>query len=149
MNTVLHRANERGKSELDWLSSRFSFSFAEWYNPERMGFGSLRVINDDTIAPSSGFNMHAHRDMEIITIVMEGAVTHKDSEGNKGVVMAGDVQVMSAGTGIVHSEYNDSADETLKLFQIWITPNRQGVPFQYAQKHFNFMGKKAPLRRYV
>jgi quercetin 2,3-dioxygenase len=103
-----------------------------------MGFGALRVINDDTIAPSSGFGMHPHRDMEIITIVTEGAVTHKDSAGNEGVVTAGDVQVMSAGTGVLHSEYNNSPTEPLKLFQIWITPNKQNAPVQYAQKSFNF-----------
>jgi len=104
-----------------------------------MGFGALRVINDDTIAPSSGFGMHAHRDMEIITIVTEGAVTHKDSAGNEGVVAAGDVQVMSAGTGVLHSEYNNSPSEPLKLLQIWIMPNKQNAPIHYAQKSFDFL----------
>ncbi len=126
-------------AEHGWLSSRFSFSFADWYNPDHMGFGALRVINDDTIAPSSGFGMHPHRDMEIITIVTEGAVTHKDSEGNEGVVAAGDVQVMSAGAGVLHSEYNNSPTESLKLFQIWITPNKQNAPVQYAQKSFHLL----------
>jgi quercetin 2,3-dioxygenase len=139
VSTVLHRASERGVAEHGWLSSRFSFSFAEWYSPHRLGFGALRVINDDTIAPSSGFGMHPHRDMEIITIVTAGAVTHKDSEGNERVVAAGDVQVMSAGTGVLHSEYNNSSTEPLKLFQIWITPNKQNAPVQYAQKSFNFL----------
>lgn len=139
MNTALHPAHERGVSEHGWLSSRFSFSFADWYNPERMGFGALRVINDDVITPDSGFGMHPHRDMEIITIVMNGAVTHKDSEGNEGVVSAGEVQAMSAGTGVLHSEYNTSPNEELKLFQIWIVPNKVGAPVQYAQKDFDFI----------
>ncbi len=136
MKTVIHRADERGVGEHGWLSTRYSFSFADWYEPTRMGFGTLRVINDDTIAPASGFPMHAHQDMEIITIVMRGAVTHKDSLENVGTVPAGDIQVMSAGTGIVHSEYNASASAPLALFQIWIEPNKHGVRPRYAQKSF-------------
>ena len=136
MKTVIHRAEERGGGEHGWLSTRYSFSFADWYEPTRMGFGTLRVINDDTIAPASGFPMHAHQDMEIITLVLRGTVTHKDSLGNVGTVPAGDVQVMSAGTGIVHSEYNASATEPLALFQIWIEPNKNGVRPRYAQKSF-------------
>lgn len=139
MRIQLHKAEERGKSEHGWLSSRFSFSFAEWFNPERMGFGVLRVINDDVIKPQSGFGMHPHKDMEIITIVMEGAVTHKDSEGNEGTVSAGEVQVMSAGSGVVHSEYNNSPDEVLKLFQIWILPDKTNAPVRYDQKNFDFL----------
>ncbi len=139
MKTILHKANERGEAEHGWLSSRFSFSFAEWFNPNRMGFGALRVLNDDTIQPSSGFGMHPHRDMEIITIVTSGSVTHKDSEGNEGVVSAGEVQVMSAGTGVVHSEYNESEHEELTLFQIWILPNKENAPVSYSQKNFDFM----------
>ncbi|MCL9971984.1 MAG: pirin family protein [Candidatus Pacebacteria bacterium] len=133
MHTVIHRAEERGVAEHGWLHSRFSFSFADWYNPERMGFGALRVINDDSIDPASGFGMHAHKDMEIITIVMEGAVTHQDSMGNRGTVEAGEVQVMSAGTGVVHAELNESGDTALKLFQLWIVPDRAGHAPRYAQ----------------
>jgi redox-sensitive bicupin YhaK (pirin superfamily) len=136
MEKIIHRAEERGVSEHGWLSSRFSFSFADWYEPTRMGFGALRVINDDVIAPSSGFGAHSHRDMEIITIVTSGTVTHKDSIGNIGTVPAGDVQVMSAGTGVVHSEYNDSATEPLTLFQIWIEPNEKAVTPRYDQRSF-------------
>lgn len=136
MEKVLHRAAERGVGDHDWLKSRFSFSFAHWYEPTRMGFGALRVINDDVIAPASGFGAHSHQNMEIITIVMQGTVTHKDSIGNIGTVPAGDVQVMSAGTGVVHSEYNDSPEEELRLFQIWIESESNGIAPRYAQKSF-------------
>lgn len=147
-NTVLHRAGKRGKSDIGWLSSRFSFSFAEWYEPTRIGFGALRVINDDTIAPASGFGMHPHSNMEIITVVTAGAVTHQDNTGNHGVVAAGDVQVMSAGRGVLHAEYNDSPDELLKLFQIWIRPNVGNAPVRYEQKSFDLMktaAREVPL----
>jgi redox-sensitive bicupin YhaK (pirin superfamily) len=123
--------------EHGWLSTRFSFSFADWYDPNRMGFGVLRVLNDDTIAARNGFGMHGHRDMEIITIVTKGAVTHEDNMGNTGLVPAGDVQVMSAGTGVVHSERNDSSSESLELFQIWITPREKGIAPRYAQRSFS------------
>ncbi len=136
MQKILHRAKERGEGEHGWLHSRFSFSFADWYEPNKMGFGALRVWNDDVIEPSSGFPMHAHKDMEIITIVLEGAVTHKDSMDNVGVVNAGEVQVMSAGTGVTHSEYNASPDQKLKLFQLWIQPKTNNVVPQYAQYAF-------------
>lgn len=137
MQKVVHKSKERGVAEHGWLHSHFSFSFADWYEPTRMGFGALRVINDDIVAPASGFGMHPHRDMEIITIVNEGAVTHADSMGNQGaVVPAGDVQVMSAGTGVVHAEHNESPDVPLKLFQIWIFPKVEGVEPVYGQASF-------------
>ena len=136
MHKVVHKAEDRGVAEHGWLHSRFSFSFADWYDPTRMGFGALRVINDDVIDPSSGFGMHPHRDMEIITIVREGSVTHEDSMGNKGVVRAGEVQVMSAGTGVVHSEMNVDPQVQLSLFQIWIYPDRPGYEPRYAQSAF-------------
>ncbi len=136
MQKVIHRAETRGRSDHGWLQSRFSFSFAEWHEPSRMGFGKLRVINDDIIAPLGKFGMHPHKDFEIITIPLSGMVTHEDSLGNTGVVAAGEVQVMSAGTGVVHSEYNASASESLKLFQIWIEPNVKGATPRYAQKSF-------------
>lgn len=141
MHTQLHRAHERGKGDYGWLSTRYSFSFANWYDPSRMGFGKLRVTNDDTVAPAHGFDLHRHQDMEIITIVMKGAVTHEDSMGNKGAVPAGDVQVMSAGTGVTHAEYNDSETEPLELFQIWIESDAEGHEPRYDQKSF---GPDAP-----
>lgn len=138
MKTVLHKANTRGEGEYDWLSTRYSFSFADWFEPSRMGFGALRVLNDDRIAPANGFGTHSHQDMEIITIVMKGTVTHKDSMGNIGTVPAGDVQVMSAGTGVAHSEYNDSTEEPLELFQIWIEPKDYELKPRYSQASFDF-----------
>jgi redox-sensitive bicupin YhaK (pirin superfamily) len=141
MEKVLHRADERGKGEHGWLSTRYSFSFADWYDPSRMGFGALRVINDDRIAAANGFGAHRHQDMEIITIVTKGAVTHEDSMGNKGEVPAGDVQAMSAGLGVTHAERNDSPDEELTLFQIWISSDRKGAAPRYAQKPFGLDSK--------
>lgn len=134
MKKILYKAEERGKGNYDWLLSRHSFSFANWYDASRMGFGSLRVLNDDIIAPDTGFSMHEHQDMEIITIVTSGTLTHRDSMGNKGTVCVGEVQVMSAGTGVAHSEYNDSKEEPLALFQIWIEPKTTGTEPRYDQK---------------
>lgn len=142
LQKILHRADERGSSDHGWLQSKFSFSFAEWYDPRRMGFGALRVINDDTIAPLGKFGMHPHNNFEIITIPLSGAVTHEDSMGNKGEVQAGEVQAMSAGRGVVHSECNASATEELRLFQIWIEPNRRDAAPRYAQKRFDEQGRK-------
>lgn len=133
MQKIFHPAEERGKAEHGWLHTRFSFSFADWYNPERMGFGVLRVLNDDVIEPHAGFGMHPHANMEIITIVTAGAVSHEDSMGNKYVVPAGDIQVMSAGSGVTHAEFN-KGDEKLALFQIWITPRVMGLPPRYVQQ---------------
>ncbi len=130
----IHRSNERGRADHGWLQSRFSFSFAEYYNPTRMGFGALRVINDDIIAPLSGFGMHPHRDMEIITIVLSGALEHRDSEGNHGIIHAGDIQYMSAASGIRHSEFNPSDSEPVSLFQIWIHPEKKGGTPHYDQR---------------
>lgn len=141
MKFIVHKADERGRAEHGWLHSRFSFSFADWYNPEKMGFGVLRVLNDDIIDPHAGFGMHPHSNMEIITIVMEGAVSHEDSMGNKYDVPAGDVQVMSAGTGVVHAEFNHS-DKKLKLFQVWIEPSKRGLPPRYDQKSFGDVKEK-------
>lgn len=138
MEKVLHRNHTRGKGEHGWLSTRYSFSFADWYEPKRMGFGKLRVINDDLIAPASGFGAHGHKDMEIVTLVTEGTLTHKDSLGNTGTIPAGDVQAMSAGTGVVHAEYNDSADEPLALFQIWIETDQPNATPRYAQQSVGF-----------
>jgi redox-sensitive bicupin YhaK (pirin superfamily) len=124
-----------GRFENDWLSARYHFSFAHYYDPRRMGFGPLRVWNDDTIRPGTGFDPHPHRDMEIITYVRSGAITHQDSTGNRGRTAAGDVQVMTAGTGIVHAEYN-LEDEPTQIFQIWIEPDRKGLPAAWATRPF-------------
>ena len=133
MKTFVHRAKERGIAEHGWLHSRFSFSFADYHNPERMGFGTLRVINDDIIEPLGGFRMHPHRNMEIITIVIKGSLEHEDSEGNRGVIRAGEIQYMSAGRGVEHSEYNPSSKEQTELLQIWIQPQENGLPPHYEQ----------------
>jgi redox-sensitive bicupin YhaK (pirin superfamily) len=135
MQTVIHINNERGTSDLGWLKTYFSFSFADWYNPERMGFGALRVLNDDVIAPHTGFPKHHHSNFEIITIVTKGVISHEDSLGNTKEVREGEVQVMSAGTGVLHSEWNKDK-ETLELFQIWIETNKEGIVPRYDQKSF-------------
>jgi quercetin 2,3-dioxygenase len=127
----VRKSHERGVSELDWLSSRFSFSFAEYYDPQNMGFGALRVINDDKIAPSGGFGSHPHRDMEIITIVTKGKLEHQDSMGFKEILDDTKIQYMSAGSGIKHSEFNASQTQPLELFQIWIKPDKQGYEPTY------------------
>lgn len=133
MKTILHKAETRGFANHGWLKARHSFSFANYYDPERINFGVLRVLNDDVIAGGKGFGMHPHDNMEIITIPLEGALEHRDSMGNAEVISSGDVQVMSAGSGIVHSEYNKNADEDLKLLQIWVFPNKKDVEPRYDQ----------------
>lgn len=135
MSLKIHRGTDRGAAEHGWLHSRFSFSFAEYYNPQRMGFGALRVINDDTIEAGKGFGMHPHQNMEIISIVTKGALEHRDSQGNHGLITAGEIQYMSAGSGVHHSEYA-STDSSASLFQIWIRPNRKGGTPLYAQRGF-------------
>ena len=131
--TVLHKADTRGHADHGWLNAYHSFSFASWYNPDRVQFGTLRVLNDDTIAAGMGFGEHGHDNMEIITIPLEGDLAHKDSMGNAETIKTGDVQVMSAGTGIRHSEFNPNADLQTKLFQIWLFPRTQNVTPRYQQ----------------
>ena len=132
----IKKADQRGRSDLGWLQSRFSFSFADYYDPDNMGFSVLRVINDDIIAPEAGFGMHAHENMEIITYVTQGAVAHKDSMGNVEQINAGEIQVMSAGSGVRHSEFNPSKELPLKLLQIWIQPDQFNLPPRYQQQLF-------------
>ncbi|HLX38073.1 MAG TPA: pirin family protein [Candidatus Binataceae bacterium] len=131
---ALRKASDRGLTKLDWLNSRHSFSFGDYFDPSENGFSVLRVINDDWVAPARGFGTHPHRDMEIITYVLEGAVEHRDSLGTHGVIPAGDVQRMTAGTGIQHSEMNPSSSERLHLLQIWILPEARGFEPGYEQK---------------
>ena len=133
MDKVIHRANTRGHANHGWLDSHHSFSFANYHNPERMNFGVLRVLNDDIVDPGKGFGTHPHDNMEIISIPLEGDLEHKDSMGNVAIIKEGDVQVMSAGTGIYHSEYNKNSDEQVKFLQIWLFPNKRNVDPRYDQ----------------
>lgn len=128
--------NQRGKADFGWLQSRHTFSFASYYDPTQMGFSALRVINDDTVAPGAGFDTHGHKDMEILSLVLSGSIAHKDSAGNTEVLPAGEYQLMSAGKGIYHSEFNASTTEPLKFLQIWIQPNQFGGAPGYQQKAF-------------
>ncbi len=137
MKKVFHSSQSRGHANHGWLNAKHSFSFAQWYNPERINFGALRVLNDDIVAPSMGFGKHPHDNMEIITIPLRGSLRHQDSMGFSEVVKAGEVQVMSAGTGIFHSEMNASTQDDINLFQIWIFPNKQAVTPRYEQKSYN------------
>ena len=132
-NIILHKANTRGHADHGWLQANFSFSFGSWYNPDRIQFGALRVLNDDIICEGMGFGTHAHDNMEIITIPLEGDLAHKDSMGNAATIKNGDIQVMSAGTGIQHSEFNPNADLKTKSLQIWLFPNKKNVTPRYQQ----------------
>lgn len=136
MKTILHKAENRGKADYGWLKSMHSFSFANYFNSEMMGFGLLRVINDDTVEGGYGFETHSHQDMEIISIPLEGALEHKDSLGNSFIIKKGDIQVMSAGSGITHSEFNYSKTEKAKFLQIWIKPLEKGIQPSYDQAFF-------------
>ena len=133
MKTILHKANTRGHANHGWLDSHHSFSFANYYDPERMNFGVLRVLNDDEVSGGRGFGTHPHNNMEIVSIPLEGDLQHMDDIGNSTVIKKGDVQVMSAGTGVSHSEYNKNKDEAVKFLQIWIIPNKRNVTPRYDQ----------------
>src|SRR5215475_2739687 len=136
-NTVLHKAATRGHADHGWLDSYHSFSFANYYNPERIHFGALRVLNDDTVSAGRGFGKHPHDNMEIISIPLEGDLQHEDSMGNVAVIKKGDIQAMSAGTGIFHSEFNKNKNEPVKFLQIWIFPNKRNVRLRYSQVTLN------------
>ena len=136
MITIL-RSEDRGSADFGWLQSRHSFSFGHYYNPQQMGFGNLRVINEDTVLPGKGFGTHGHKDMEIISYVISGALEHRDSMGNGSIIQAGDVQRMSAGSGVQHSEFNPSSSEPVHFLQIWILPERTGADPAYQQLHFS------------
>ena len=142
MNKVYHSAETRGHANHGWLNANHSFSFASYYDPNRMNFGALRVLNDDTISPGKGFGKHPHDNMEIITIPLKGDLEHKDSLGNIGAINEGEIQVMSAGTGIYHSEYNKNSDKFINLLQLWVMPKKQDVKPRYDQRSFKGLKKK-------
>jgi quercetin 2,3-dioxygenase len=145
----IQKSNDRGHADHGWLDSRFSFSFAEYFDPDHVQFRTLRVMNDDRIAGGGGFPTHPHRDMEIVTYVLEGALAHKDSMGNGSVIRPGDVQYMSAGTGVAHSEFNASDTEPAHLYQIWMFPDKKNYEPVYDQKHFSEADKRGKLRLLV
>lgn len=136
MNKIVYRSEDRGKANYGWLDTKYSFSFANYYNPEMMNFGLLRVLNDDTVKPAAGFGTHPHNNMEIITFILEGALEHRDSMGNGSVIYKNEIQVMSAGSGITHSEFNPSKTDDVKLLQIWIFPKESNITPRYDQKNF-------------
>jgi redox-sensitive bicupin YhaK (pirin superfamily) len=146
-NTILHKAETRGDADHGWLHSRHTFSFADYYDPERVHFGALRVLNDDIVEGGRGFGMHPHDNMEIISIPLEGDLEHKDSMGNTGIIKHGDVQVMSAGKGILHSEYNRNKERPVKFLQIWIFPDRRNVEPRYDQITLNIEDRNNRLQQ--
>lgn len=149
MKTTIHKSDTRGFADHGWLKSHHTFSFAGYQNPERMNFGKLRVLNDDVVQPKMGFGTHPHQNMEIISIPLKGALSHKDSMGNKRAIEVGEVQVMSAGTGLTHSEFNDSQTDEVNFLQLWIIPEEMGVAPNYEQRKFDASGRKNKLQTVV
>lgn len=146
LSNLIHDRHARGHTKLGWLDSHHTFSFGGFYDPQRMGFRSLRVINDDRVVPGAGFPMHSHRDMEILTYVLEGALEHQDSLGTGAVIHSGEAQIMSAGTGITHSEFNSSKTEPVHFLQIWMIPDQAGLQPRYEQRNFPLEEKRGRLR---
>lgn len=149
MKTTLHKSNTRGFADHGWLKSHHTFSFASYQNPERMNFGMLRVLNDDVVQPKMGFGTHPHQNMEIISIPLKGALSHKDSMGNKRAIEVGEIQVMSAGTGLTHSEFNDSKTDEANFLQLWIIPQEMNVTPHYEQRKFSDSDKTNQLQTVV
>lgn len=146
---IIFKSEDRGYANHGWLEARHTFSFANWYNPDRVHFGAMRVFNDDRVAPKMGFGTHPHDNMEIITIPLAGTVRHRDNMGNEGEIHPGEIQIMSAGSGVTHSEFNPSLDEELRLFQIWIFPEKRNVEPRYQQLRINEFGRKNSLVQLV
>jgi len=149
MKTIIHRADSRGLANHGWLKSYHTFSFSSYYNPDRMNFGKLRVLNDDLVQPKMGFGTHPHQNMEIISIPLKGALSHQDSMGNKRAIEVNEIQVMSAGTGLTHSEFNDSKTEATNFLQLWIIPEEMGVKPNYEQRKFEVSNQKNKLQTVV
>ena len=149
MKKVIHKADTRGYFDFGWLKTNHTFSFGNYYDPERVNFGMLRVLNDDIVSPAQGFGTHPHNDMEIVSIPLKGGLAHKDNTGSEGVIFPNEIQVMSAGTGILHSEFNSSKDEEINFLQLWIFPDRKGHKPRYNQKSFNTEERKNKLQLIV
>lgn len=149
MKTIIQRAEERGKGEFGWLHARYSFSFARWYDPGKMNFGLLRVLNDDIIDPGQGFGTHPHDNMEIVTIILDGELEHRDSMGNGAIIRKNEVQAMSAGTGVEHSEFNPSKINKTNLLQLWIFPKEEDIKPRYEQKSFPPEKRKNKIKKVV
>lgn len=149
MKKLIHKADTRGYFDFGWLKTNHTFSFGNYYDPERVNFGMLRVLNDDIVSPAQGFGTHPHNDMEIVSIPLKGGLAHKDNTGSEGVIFPNEIQVMSAGTGILHSEFNSSKDEEINFLQLWIFPDRKGHKPRYNQKSFNTEERKNKLQLIV
>ncbi|WP_421764649.1 pirin family protein [Ekhidna sp.] len=149
MKTLVHRANSRGNADFGWLKSKHSFSFGQYYNPERIHFGMLRVLNDDIVAGGAGFPTHPHDNMEIVSIPLKGALAHRDSTGTEKIIQTGEVQIMSAGSGLTHSEYNASKDEEVNFLQVWVFPKEKDITPRYDQKQFDSQNRQNAFQTVV